>query len=554
MPAAGSAAGGRMAMKKEPVDKEKKVEQRRRLAFAAVFLIVNILAVVVLTGRERLAVSREMQDQTEAVEQQFGEILSGYERSFQLFIHMMTREIEHSPDPDSVRAYLKSMNDPLLEIEGETFDGLYMYYQGQYLYSWDTPYSVYEDSGYVATERPWYLDAAAGDGAIVFTPPYMSYANHYILTTLSQMQPDGETVFAYDIKMGDIQKLVSGMNRFDREQVMIFDQNGTVIGSTDERYLGGNFYAAKDETEEAVRKARAELDAAQEAGGEEAAKAEDKWESAAAFHAFKQELDAGFPEGEGGLGAVVSGRLGKTACYQYLQKEGDYSFLVLVPKLSMLKETVNIWLVPFLVVELLLIYLLGRVSKEIKNRELRAAYVELGQIQKRLKLALSVAQKAAAVDDLTGLMNFKSFRDGVTAILESMDETEHGILIMLDGDHFKQVNDTYGHSVGDEVIKLSAQMVIGRIRTVDLASRLHGDEFAIYVANTDQYSVAKTIVDDINKTIAGEAAKRNMPAITLSAGAVKVSRGDTYNVLAKNADAALYRAKETHDGGFAQYN
>ena len=98
---------------------------------------------------------------------------------------MMAREIENNPNPDDIWDYLKSIDSPMLEIEGDTFDGLYMYYQGRYLYSWDTPYSQYEDTGYVATERPWYKDAVAGNGRIVFTPPYMSYANHYILSTIS---------------------------------------------------------------------------------------------------------------------------------------------------------------------------------------------------------------------------------------------------------------------------------------------------------------------------------------------------------------------------------
>ena len=121
---------------------------------------------------------------------------------------------------------------------------------------------------------------------------------------------------------------------------------------------------------------------------------------------------------------------------------------------------------------------------------------------------------------------------------------------MLDGDHFKSINDNYGHLAGDEVIKLSAQMIIGRIRTIDLASRLHGDEFSIFVANTNDYSVAARIVEDINQTLKAEAARRNMPSITLSAGAVAARRGDSYAALAKAADEALYRAKEGHNGGF----
>ena len=69
--------------------------------------------------------------------------------------------------------------------------------------------------------------------------------------------------------------------------------------------------------------------------------------------------------------------------------------MVLVPEVTMLKATVGTWLVPFLVMELILIYVLGSVGRELRNQELRAAYVKMGQIQKRLELALSAAQKAA---------------------------------------------------------------------------------------------------------------------------------------------------------------
>ena len=221
--------------------------------------------------------------------------------------------------------------------------------------------------------------------------------------------------------------------------------------------------------------------------------------------------------------------------------------------MSMLTSTLGYWLVPLLLLELLLIYVFSRNSREMKNRELKSAYIELGQTQKRLELALNAAQKAAAIDDLTGLMNFKSFRSQMESCLEQMEDEERGILIMIDGDHFKHINDRYGHSMGDEVIKLTAQMIIVRIRTVDLASRLHGDEFAIFVSNTADYTVARGIIGDINHSIAKEAKRRNMPSITISAGAVVAKRGDSYAALAKAADTALYSAKETHNGGFA-YN
>ena len=167
-----------------------------------------------------------------------------------------------------------------------------------------------------------------------------------------------------------------------------------------------------------------------------------------------------------------------------------------IPLLTLLQETMSIWLIPMLILEFVCIYILNRISKEAKNRELKAAYVELGQTQKRLEIALSAAQKAAAIDELTGMMNEKSFRKSVINQIHTMSDEDCGILIMIDGDRFKYVNDTYGHMIGDEVIKLCAQMIIGRIRTIDLASRLHGDEFAIFIANIDDYHVAKKIIQD----------------------------------------------------------
>ena len=135
-------------------------------------------------------------------------------------------------------------------------------------------------------------------------------------------------------------------------------------------------------------------------------------------------------------------------------------------------------------------------------------------------------------------------------MLENMPPDEHALLTLIDGDHFKAVNYNYGHTVGDEIIKLSAQMIIGRIRTIDLASRLHGEEFAIFVSKVEDDSIGQRIMSDINHTLAEEARRRNMPAITLSAGAILAKHGDTYTELVKTADQALYEAKKTHNGKY----
>lgn len=523
----------------------------RHLWYAAVFLVINLTAILIIYKKETSHINRSLSTHAALSMSKTEDVMADYTHSFQLFSHMMSEEIRNNPDPDDIWDYLKRIDSKMLDIEGDTFDGLYMYYKGRYLYSWDTPYSQYESTGYIATERPWYQDAAAGNGEIVFTPPYMSYANHYILSTISQLQPDGETVFAYDIRMGDIQNLVTSLKTYDKEQMMIFDKNGTIIGSTNELYLGGVLCQSLEKTEAALKEARNAYKNAGDISDTEKEKLKEQADSLEAYCQFQQAFDEDFSLLTDNPEKALKIKIGKTSYYAYLLNGGEYSFLHLVPVVSMLKATVSVWLVPLLVLELLLIYILGRFSKSQKNRELRAAYVELGQTQKRLEIALSAAQKAAAIDELTGLMNFASFRKGVTDTLNEMDPDESGILIMIDGDHFKAVNDNYGHQAGDEVIKLSAQMIVGRIRTIDLASRLHGDEFAIFVAQSSDYSVAGKIMADINHTMAAEAGKRNLPAITLSAGAVIARHGDSYTELARKADEALYIAKETHHGGFA---
>ncbi len=532
-------------------EKDKKYSRIRRRRFIAVFLAVNVLAVLLIAGREKDYVKKSFMDHGEECQEDLAEVMENYRHSFRLFAQMMAREIENRPDPDDIWSYLKGIDPKLMAIEGDTFDGLYMYYQGRYLYSWDTPYSQYEDTGYDPTERPWYLDAVAGNGEIVFTPPYMSYANHYILSTISQLQTDGETVFAYDIKMGNIQRLVTELRLFDGEQLMIFDTNGTIVGSSNENYLGGSLTASIDEVKAVVDDLNSQINRSAVNSGDQVEKLNDELASASAFLSLREDFDQDLKALLENDRTVMKVKLDGRQHYGYLLDGEGYRFLIFVPVWSMLKATLQVWLLPLLAVELLLVYILGRISKEQKNRELKSAYVELGQTQKRLEIALSAAQKAAAIDDLTGLMNFKSFRKGVGEMLETMEEGEAGILIMIDGDHFKAVNDNYGHQAGDEVIKLSAQMIIGRIRTIDLASRLHGDEFSIFVCSTDDYQVAKRIMEDINSTLRKEAQKRNMPSITLSAGAVVARPGDNYTALAKAADAALYEAKKTHNGGFA---
>lgn len=528
----------------------------RKAIFAAVAVAVNVAAIAGVLSLESVTVDDVLAAESRTVEERFDSVIDGYEHSFLLFSRMLSREIERNPDPDSVERFLKQIDAPLLDIEGDEFDGLYAYYAGRYLYSWDTAASVYEESGYMVTERPWYQAAVAAEGAVAFTPPYMSYANDYILCTVSQLQPDGETVHAYDVKMGGIQAITSLSWRFPDGKVMVYDESGTVIGSTDEAYLGGSVSASAEDAESTAAEARDRARSGSFESEEERSKAVEEADAAEAFSVFWTDFEPSFAllDARGGSAAMIT--VGGVPYYGSVSRNGDYGFLALVPATRIWLATVGTWLVPLLVVELLLVYALMRVNKMQKERELRTAYIELGQMQSRLEIAIEAAKKDAAIDDLTGMMNARSFKKEVSLLLERMEFDGEGVFIMLDGDRFKTINDTYGHDVGDEAIKLSAQMIVGRIRIDDVACRLHGDEFAIFLTGTSDYEVAERLVDDINATIAYEGTRRGTPVISLSAGAVAAGSGDAYFDLSKRADEALYHAKAAHghDGGFARWS
>ena len=174
--------------------------------YISIFIIVNIIAMIFVYHQETQAIQKVFDVHSQEYQDEVKDTMSHYTHSFQLFSQMLTNEIQDHPHPDEIWKYLKSIDKKMLQIEGETFDGLYMYYQDRYLYSWDTPYEQYVNTGYNAKERPWYKNAIKEKGKIVFTPPYMSYANHYVLSTISQLQSDGKTVFAYDIKNGKYSK------------------------------------------------------------------------------------------------------------------------------------------------------------------------------------------------------------------------------------------------------------------------------------------------------------------------------------------------------------
>src|SRR5690606_25294333 len=136
--------------------------------------------------------------------------------------------------------------------------------------------------------------------------------------------------------------------------------------------------------------------------------------------------------------------------------------------------------------------------------------------------------------------------------LEEMARAEAGLqrgemapVLYIDLDHFKAVNDTLGHAVGDEVIKQAAARLWGTTRESDLLARLGGDEFALLLRPIDNADTAARVADRIIKAMCSPMnIKGQQIEIGASVGiAVGPGDGATTDTLVKNADLALYKAK-----------
>ena len=372
--------------------------KKHQLWYVAGFLIINLAACIIIGNHAYRQIQADMNAHALQSQEEVQSVMDDYRHSFQLFTTMLEREVEAEPKQAVIWKYLKKLDKQLQAIEGDTFDGLYMYYRNSYLYSWDTPYEQYEKSGYDATTRPWYRNAVDAKGEIVFTPPYMSFANHYILSTISQLQPDQKTVFAYDIKMGNIQKLVASLQAYDKEQLIIFDKKGTIIGSSEEDYLGGNLMQSTEENREQLTEANNKLKQADSSiSKEDRKKLEDEASYAQAFYDFQNSFSTDFNSllKDDGMQLVD---YQNQKYFGLIQQGNEFDYLILVPVYSMLSATLQIWLIPLLILEIIpvekgeLLRCFNTVFNDIPGH---AAARHLGDGRKAAQLALAVGQEFA---------------------------------------------------------------------------------------------------------------------------------------------------------------
>ena len=178
----------------------------------------------------------------------------------------------------------------------------------------------------------------------------------------------------------------------------------------------------------------------------------------------------------------------------------------------------------------------------LQAERLKAAHREVSRAHAQLAAAHRRMTEKAARDDMTGMLNRESF---FTQLDGSRGEHDRGALLIVDADHFKSINDTYGHLVGDEALLMIADAIRRGVRNGDVLGRIGGEEFAVLLGGAGEQEarrVAERIRLEVELLRFKPADERTLP-LTVSVGGVVCASAMTVSELMREADRKLYEAK-----------
>ena len=178
-------------------------------------------------------------------------------------------------------------------------------------------------------------------------------------------------------------------------------------------------------------------------------------------------------------------------------------------------------------------FLLNRSEKV--ERELRNSNDQLLQLK-------SEFERLAGADPLTGAFNRRTFHELLNKTISNAERHNHHFsLLMIDVDHFKNVNDTFGHQAGDDVLRVLCDLIGASVRSSDHLFRVGGEEFCLLVTLTDE-GEAQKLAEKLHRVVRMHHFYR-VGEITVSIGITHFREGDSLESIYARADDAMYEAK-----------
>lgn len=224
--------------------------------------------------------------------------------------------------------------------------------------------------------------------------------------------------------------------------------------------------------------------------------------------------------------AVEAIRRGAT---DYIVKFGDYLFTI-----------------PLVVEKNLTVAKVKRENESLRS-ELERALLEVRDKNAQLEASLKRVEEVAATDPLTGLYNRRHFGRVIEQLWSEANRYEHDLAcVMIDLDGYKQLNDRYGHQVGDQVLVVAGKVITANLRRNDVAARYGGDEFILLLSHAsaeEAAGVAARIRDEYRSAVASLLRRNETATMSIGVASKQHDEPTCADQLVAVADAALYRAK-----------
>ena len=398
---------------------------------------------------------------------------------------------------EKIEQYLVEQTNNIIATLDPTTTGVYGWVNGAYV---DGAGWV-PDDGYVPTERPWYIQTMESDREITFVDPYLDMQTHTVMMTVSDLLSDGQRVIAMDVSLDPLQEIVGRVaSSAEGSHALVLNAGGIVVAHSDEDQLGRNYLEEPDS-----------------------------------------------------LGGAVARRILTDGQRQFELETAEGNYSVYVDSLeggwySVSLINADIWYRPlrntiigfFVIVTLVIVFLVMVFLRlSAKNLTLQTLHTRIDQEQRRGKALLALSE----TDRMTGLYDRVSGQRKVDALLAG---DSRGMFLELDIDHFKAINDTFGHQTGDIVVHAVTDAMRDTFRANDICMRLGGDEFAVFAVGIVGREMAEAIVRRLFDRLDGIAIPElGGKRVSVSAGAALCAgdRPPDFDGLYAIADSAMYSSK-----------